>query len=113
MNQEIKQLLDRIYERPGMCLGKPSLNELVTFACGYIDCMSFRDGVIPKSPFSDSMSSIVLDYYNVKDVDAFCLRNWIDIILFFEHSEKEAFYKFNELLELYEKKYSSEEESDS
>lgn len=113
MNQEIKQLLNKIYERPGMYLGKPSLSELVTFACGYIDCMSFRDGVVPNSPFSVYMNNIVCDYYNVKDVDVFFNRNWEKIIIFCEGSDERAFYKFYELLELYEKEYGSREESDS
>ena len=113
MNKEVKQLLDRIYDNPIALWGKPSLERLVDFVGGYQYCMYVRDGMHPNSPVSGYMQDIVLEYYDVKKEKNFRKKYWSKIIIFCEGSDEKAFYKFYELLELYEKKYGSAEELDS
>ena len=93
MSKELEAVLQDIKKRPGVYLGKETLDGLMSFVYGYMHCMNIRDGNLPDDFVG--FQEFVEKYYCL---EKFCLnRFWADIIEFFSDSEEDAFYKFYEL----------------
>ena len=98
MNQELWQVLNDVKEKPGMYIGKPSLERLCHLMNGYHLCMYNRDHVFYE--YLSGFQVFVEQYYGLfENIHSF--HHWSDIIIFFSPSEKEAFYTFYELLDKY------------
>ncbi len=91
--EKLYELLDIIRKLPKLYLGKPSLECLGAFISGYISCMDVED-TNGHFDFYPGFHEFIEQKYNVK-----LAKSSIEIIDFFSSSEKEAFYKFFELLD--------------
>jgi len=89
-------MLMKIREIPALYIGKPSLTLLCTFIDGYM----YRQYEIYGDDHSDykvSFQEYVQNYYNVsRTTDSCCM-----LILKNSLNEKDAFYKYFELYDLY------------
>lgn len=89
---EINELLDVLRERPGLFIGKKSLDRLTTFVTGYIHCAYIKDGVMLQ--FLPGFQEFVENRYGKHSG-----RNWPHIIEFYSVYEEDAFDKFYDLLD--------------
>lgn len=91
MQEYVKNLLEDIQRRPGVYLGKKSLDRLGHFLAGYMWCMhcNFEN----EDNYLSGFQEFIADYYNIHSA-----HNWSDIIQFFCSTDEEAFDKFYELL---------------
>ena len=101
MHEEIQKLLDDIRYRPGVFLGKKTLNGLSSYVYGYIHCMHVRDNIEPKS--FEGFQEFVEKHYDLHD-NIHSNRHWSNIIEFFNPIEEEAFDEFYKLLDEFVKK---------
>lgn len=88
-------LLKKLHERPGVYIGKKSLERLTMFISGYLQCMHERDSNDPD--FLPGFQKFVEVYYNLTD-NPFVFRHWSEIISFFNETEEESFETFYKLL---------------
>lgn len=95
MQEHVKRLLKDIQQRPGVYLGKKSLDRLVHTLSGYTLCM-LEHGEIQTAEFLPGFQEFVAERYNIQSV-----HHWSQIIEFFSTTEEEAFDTFFELLSEY------------
>lgn len=91
----LEKIIDMLYEikdRPGVHIGKKSLERLAMYLTGYVSCMVEMTNEI--TYFLIELQDYVSNYYEI-DSDQY----WVDIIRFYTLSEDEAYDKFYELLD--------------
>ena len=87
-------------KRPGVYLGKKTLDGVASLIGGYILCMYERDGVHPE--FLTYFQDFVVKHYGIQE---HAWQHWTDIIRFFNPTEEDAFDEFYMLVDEYEKRY--------
>lgn len=89
-------LLQEIRKRPGIYLGKPSLERLWAFINGYKSHKSYDPDT---DNCLDGFNDYVYEYYHLHTD-----HDWSRIIQFFNESEESAFYEFYRLFDAFMKK---------
>ena len=98
MDNRIIIMLQKLHDRPGVYIGRKSLERLTTFISGYIQCLYDIEGSCPD--FLPGFQKYIEARYGLKD-NIFIFRHWSEIISFFNATEDEAFDEFYELLKQY------------
>jgi hypothetical protein len=96
LDNNITRLLADIKKRPGVYIGKKSLDRLATFISGYMCCVHERDGASPE--YLPGFQEFIAERYNIHSV-----HGWPEIIQFFNVTEEDAFDEFYRLLNTYYK----------
>ena len=91
MTEKIIKVLNEVKERPGVYIGKKSLERLAMYITGYVSCMVELTG--ETTNFLIDIQEYVANHYNINSD-----QYWVDIIRFYTLSEDEAYDKFYELL---------------
>lgn len=94
-SEYFNEMLQRIKQRPGMYLGKCSINRLRSFLDGYRGAR--QDLGLPISEEEtefDKFQEWIQERFDIKSS-----HGWNDIILFYSVDEKDALNKFFELFE--------------
>ena len=94
-SEYLYEMLQRIQQRPGMFLGKPSITRLKSFLDGYI--ASRQD-----LSLATTQEEIEFDKFQTWVQERFQIESshgWDSIILFYSADEKDALNNFFELLE--------------
>jgi len=86
-------MYQKIREKPGLYLGKPSLSLLFSFMCGYMIRQYEIFGDEQTSNLSKNFLRYIQDYYEISETS----KNWCTIICENCSNEEEAFYKYYEL----------------
>lgn len=92
----------KIKEKPGVYIGKPSLERLKAFLDGYLICLWERGEVDTKYPHPlDGLFDEYIHQRYKLNTD----HNWADIIQFYSITEKQGFELFYEHLDEFLLKY--------
>lgn len=95
MQDYIFRLLGQIRERPAEFLGRKSLLDLVNFSYGYFHCL--HDVFMIKVPFLPGFNEFVLEHYHLSESTHKFF--WSDAILFFSHTDENAYDEFYKLID--------------
>ncbi|MDR1563943.1 MAG: hypothetical protein LBS74_03190 [Oscillospiraceae bacterium] len=98
MDDKLKNLLEELHKRPGVYIGRKSLEKLLNFVYGYIHCMYEYSGTNPV--FLHGFQQFIEEYYDLQD-NTHVFRNWSEIISFFNATEEEAFDEFYRLVDVF------------
>lgn len=94
--KKVKKLLEDIKSRPGVYFGEKSIRNLTHLLSGYF--MGINEFLNTPAILLNNFQQFVENYYNIKT-----FRHWSDIILFHSATEEDAFDKFFELSDEFEK----------
>ena len=98
MDNRLRALLNTLRERPGVYIGGKILGRLVSFSCGYVQCLFELEGKMPI--FLQGFQQFVEEYYGLQDI-SHVFQGWSKIIEFFSPTEEIAFDRFYMLVDLF------------